>query len=505
MSLAIGIDAGTQSIKALVLNTKTKRVVAEARSTLTLIPNLPIGHAEQHPKDWIKALDIVIKQVCKQVDSSKITSIGVSGQQHGFVPLDEQGHVIRPAKLWCDTSTQDECDILTKKLGGEEAVIRSAGLPFRPGYTAPKILWLKRHEPRNFARLRHILLPHDYLNWYLTGNYTMEYGDASGSGLLDIRNRVWSKPVLQAIDQKLERYLPLLQDSSKPAGFLSLARANAYGLSPKVIVSAGGGDNMMGAIGTGNVTEGIVTASFGTSGTIYATATKPIIDPLGEIAAFCSSSGDWLPLLCTMNVTTLTEKVRALFTMDLKALDKAVSACPVSLHPLVFLPYIAGERTPNIPDASGVLFGLTANAFDPACIARSAMEGVTLGMNYGLLRLVKLGVKPKEIRVTGGGAKSAAWRQIMADVFGLPVVAMKEDEGAALGAAIQSAWCHARAQGNTKAKLTEFTQGVVALNEKTRCKPIKSHVTYYAKMQALHNELSLTLRPLFEAHKALRT
>ena len=505
MSLVIGIDAGTQSIKALVLNTKTKRVVAEARSTLTLISNLPIGHAEQHPKDWIKALDIVIKQVCKQVDSSKITSIGVSGQQHGFVPLDEQGHVIRPAKLWCDTSTQDECDILTKKLGGEEAVIRSVGLPFRPGYTAPKILWLKRNEPRNFARLRHILLPHDYLNWYLTGNYTMEYGDASGSGLLDIRNRVWSKPVLQAIDQKLERYLPLLQDSSKPAGFLSLARAKAYGLSPKVIVSAGGGDNMMGAIGTGNVTEGIVTASFGTSGTIYATATKPIIDPLGEIAAFCSSSGDWLPLLCTMNVTTVTEKVRALFTMDLKALDKAVSASPVGSHPLVFLPYIAGERTPNIPDASGVLFGLTANAFDPAYIARSAMEGVTLGMNYGLLRLAKLGVKPKEIRVTGGGAKSAAWRQIMADVFGLPVVAMKEDEGAALGAAIQSAWCRARAQGNTKAKLTEFTQGVVALNEKTRCKPIKSHVMYYAKMQALHNELSHTLRPLFEAHKALRT
>jgi len=505
MSLAIGIDAGTQSIKAVVLDLKRKRVVAEARAPLSLISGLPSGHAEQHPKDWIKALDIVIKAVCKQVKCSDIISIGISGQQHGFVALDEHGKVIRPAKLWCDTSTQEECDILTKKLGGEAAVIRNAGLPFRPGYTAPKILWLKRHEPKHFAKLRHILLPHDYLNYYLTGNYTMEYGDASGSGLLDVRKRVWSKVVLKAIDSKLQSYLPALQDSSKPAGYLTAERAKAYGLSQKVLVSAGGGDNMMGAIGTGNVTEGIVTASFGTSGTIYATAKKPIIDPNGEIAAFCSSTGEWLPLLCTMNVTTVTEKIRALFKMDLTTLDKAVASSRDKENPLIFLPYIAGERTPNVPDGSGVLFGLTADAFDSTLIVRSSMEGVTMGMNYGLRRLAQLGVKAKEIRVTGGGSKSAAWRQIMADIFSLPVVAMMEDEGAALGAAIQSAWCHARSNGKPNAKLMDYTRGVVALNEKTRCMPNRKNTTHYAKLQALQDELSLVLRPLFEAHKTLRT
>ena len=504
MSLSIGIDAGTQSIKAVVLDLKSKRVVAEARAALTLIENLPAGHAEQHPKDWIQALDQVIKAVLKKVNPKQVISIGVSGQQHGFVPLDKDGAVIRPAKLWCDTSTEEECEILTRKLGGEARVIKLAGLPFRPGYTAPKILWLKRHEPKHFARLRHVLLPHDYLNFYLTDKYTMEHGDASGTGLLDVRKRVWSKQVLRAIDAKLESYLPALQDSRDAVGYLSTQRAKQYGLSETVLVGSGGGDNMMGAIGTGNVTEGVVTASFGTSGTIYATAKKPIIDQSGEIAAFCSSTGEWLPLLCTMNVTTVTEKVRALFKMDLDELDKAVSSVYSVDNPLVVLPYIAGERTPNVPDGSGVIFGLNAQTFDPALIARSAMEGVTLGMNYGLQRLAKLGVKATEIRVTGGGAKSKAWRQMMADIFGLPVVAMVEDEGAALGAAIQAAWCHANKDSIKHIPLIHFTRGVVAVNEKTRCKPNKRKHAQYLKLQVLHEQLSLTLRPLFKAHKALR-
>jgi sugar (pentulose or hexulose) kinase len=174
---------------------------------------------------------------------------------------------------------------------------------------------------------------------------------------------------------------------------------------------AGGGDNMMGAIGTGNVTPGVVTASFGTSGTIYARASKPIIDPQGEIAAFCSSDGGWLPLLCTMNVTTVTEQVRTLFGLDHDAMARAASSVPAGSDGLVLLPYLAGERTPNVPAGSGVLFGLNARTLSAPHVARAAMEGVTLGMNYGLRRLAQLGVKPREIRVTGGGAKSAVWRQ----------------------------------------------------------------------------------------------
>jgi xylulokinase len=457
---------------------------------------------EQHPRDWTAALDAVILEVAAKIDRARVHGIGVSGQQHGFVPLDEKGDVIRPAKLWCDTSTVAECALLTKKLGGAKATIRQGGLLFLPGFTAPKIFWLKRHEPQNYRRLRHVLLPHDYLNFYLTGNYFMEYGDASGTALMDVRKRIWSKVVIGAIDRNLSDWLPPLSDSHKPAGLLRADLAAKYGLSRDVVVSAGGGDNMMGAIGTGNVAPGVVTASFGTSGTIYAFAKKPVVDPEGEIAAFCSSTGGWLPLLCTMNVTTVTEQVRALFGQDHAALNAAVAAAPAGAGGLVLLPYLAGERTPNVPEGSGVLLGLTNQTFTAGHVARAAMEGATMGMNYGLRRLADLGVKAKEIRVTGGGAKSPVWRQLMADIFGVPVVAMVEDEGAALGGALQAAWCTSLLDGN-KAKLTEFTNGIVALDEATRCQPDRARAARYRELQALQDQLSLALRPIFPLQRKL--
>ncbi len=503
MSLFIGIDSGTQSVKAVVLDLETRKVVAEARAPHQLIDGLPVGHMEQHPQEWASALDFVIGEVVAKIDAKRVRGIGVSGQQHGFVPLDDKGEVIRPAKLWCDTSTTAECAIITKKLGGPKAAIRKTGNLILPGFTAPKILWLKRHEPANYARLRHVLLPHDYLNFHLTGNYFMEFGDASGTALMDVRKRTWSKDVINAIDKKLANYLPPISQSHEAAGTLRPELAAKYGLSPDVVVSAGGGDNMMGAIGTGNVSPGVVTASFGTSGTIYAYAAKPVIDPQGEIAAFCSSSGGWLPLLCTMNVTTVTEQVRSLFGYDHAKLAEAIAAVPAGAGGLVTLPYLAGERTPNVPDGSGVVLGLNGKTFNAGHLARSAMEGVTMGMNYGLRRLATLGVKAKEIRVTGGGAKSPVWRQLMADIFGVPVVAMVEDEGAALGGALQAAWCVALRDGQKKAKLTDFTTGTVELDESTRCTPNKANVARYRELQSVQDKLSLALRDVFAVQRKL--
>ena len=503
MSLFIGIDSGTQSVKAVVLDLATRKVVAEARAPHTLIAGLPVGHMEQHPQDWAAALDEVLTEVAGMIDGARVRGIGVSGQQHGFVPLDENGAVIRPAKLWCDTSTTAECTIITRKLGGPKAAIRKTGNLILPGFTAPKILWLKRHEPANYRRLRHVLLPHDYLNYWLTGNYFMEFGDASGSALMDVRRRTWSRDAINAIDKNLADWLPALSASHEAAGVLKPALARKYGFGDDVVVSAGGGDNMMGAIGTGNVAPGVVTASFGTSGTIYAYSAKPVVDPQGEIAAFCSSTGGWLPLLCTMNVTTVTEQVRSLFGQDHAALEAGVVSTPPGAGGLVLLPYLAGERTPNVPDGSGVLLGLNQQTFSRGYLARAAMEGATLGMNYGLRRLAELGVKAKEIRVTGGGAKSPVWRQLMADIFGVPVVAMVEDEGAALGGALQAAWCVARLDGNATAKLTEFTEGTVALNEATRCLPNRANVARYRQLQALQDQLSLALRDVFPAQRKL--
>jgi xylulokinase len=409
----------------------------------------------------------------------QVRGIGISGQQHGFVPVDADNQVIRPAKLWCDTSTAEECDLFRSHFGSKNVLIDEIGLDMLPGYTAPKILWLKRHEPANFARLHLVLLPHDYLNFYLTGQARMEYGDASGSALLDIRRRIWSKAVLSFIDPALEAKLPPLGSSRQPAGLLRPEIAAYWGLPDGVVVSAGGGDNMMGAIGTGNVVPGQLTASLGTSGTLYAYSEKPVVDPEGDIAGFCDSTDAWLPLLCTMNVTVATEAARHLFGWSHLRTEELVRSAPPGSDGLLFLPYLQGERTPNLPRGTGVFHGLTTRNMKPAHLVRAVMEGVTYGLGYGLQRLRALGLAPTEIRLTGGGSKSAFWRQLCADVFGCPVVTLVEPEGAALGAAIQ-----ALAAVETKKTVTEWSTQLVAVNQAERVVPDKSGAfDYPAAMQ----------------------
>lgn len=497
MSLYVGIDSGTQSVKAVVLDLETGRIVAEARAPHRMIGGLPPGHMEQHPQEWVSAMDTAVGEVASRVDASRVRAIGVSGQQHGFVPLDGKGAVIRPAKLWCDTSTSAECAILTRRMGGAAAVIRATGLPFLPGYTAPKVLWLKRHEPANFRRLRHVLLPHDFLNLHLTGNYFMECGDASGTALLDVRRRRWSDAAIEAVDGRLSGLLPAVSASHEPCGTLRGELASRYGFPAGTIVSAGGGDNMMGAIGTGNVSPGAVTASFGTSGTIYAHARRPVVDPKGEIAAFCSSTGGWLPLLCTMNVTGVTERVRSLFGWSLAELEQAAASAPAGADGLTLLPFLDGERTPNLPRGTGVYFGLDRRTLSQGHLARAAIEGATFGMAYGLGRLRTLGISPREIRLTGGGARSALWRQVAADVFAVPVVAMAQDESAALGAALQAAWCDSPGRGSGAA-LAKLCGRCVSPDESTRCVPERRRVALYRGRRAFYDRPVADLLGAFE-------
>lgn len=438
--ITLGIDCGTQSLKTVALDGDSGKVIASASKAYGLVEGLPAGHLEQDPTIWWHALEETVQKVLADLGPRKaeVAGIGVSGQQHGFVPLDANHLVIRPAKLWCDTSTTTQCDEIRTKLGGRKKTIALAGNDILPGFTAPKILWLKQNEPANFAKLAHVALPHDFLNLRLTGTLRMEFGDASGTALLDVRTRRWSKEVCAAIDENLINKLPPVGSSNEPVGKLLPALATAWGLSPDVIISAGGGDNMMAAIGTGNISPGTVTASLGTSGTIFACAPQPVIDPRGEIAAFCDSADHWMPLLCTMNVTVATEAFRNLFGWDHDRMNKEISDVPAGADGLIFLPYLQGERTPNLPEGCGVLHGMTTLNLTPAHMARAAMEGVTLGMAYGLRRMESLGLKPSEIRLTGGGSKSPAWRQMLADIFGYPVVTMQGAEGAALGAAIQA-------------------------------------------------------------------
>ncbi len=473
--LYLGIDSGTQSTKAIVLDLETGAVLAHASQAYDLIGGLPAGHLEQHPEDWFAATKATVASCLGQIGERRreVRGIGVSGQQHGLVVLDENDAVIRPAKLWCDTSTTEQCAQFEAAFGGKAGLIAKSGNAMLAGYTVPKLLWLKQHEPDHFRRVRAILLPHDYLNFRLTGVKRMEYGDASGTGILDVRTRQWDRDLTAFVDSAVDAMLPELGSSNAVHGVLLPELAAEWGLSSDVIASAGGGDNMMGAIGTGNLGGGVVTASFGTSGTLYACSETPIVDPQGEVAAFCDSTDRWLPLVCTMNVTVVTEQVRSWFGWDLAELERQVASVPAGADGVAFLPYLNGERTPNLPQGTGVLHGLGSTAASPAHLARAAMEGATLGLGYGLRRFAELGLNPSEIRLTGGGSKSAVWRQISADVFGVPVVALATAEGAGLGGAIQAAF--ADGQGSYE----DLSRRLVALDESTRCRPSPDRVGLY--------------------------
>lgn len=442
----VGIDSGTQSTKALLLDVRTGEEIAVAQASYSLIEK-PDGTREQDPAIWIDAVKKTICEVLRTsgVEGNNVIAIGVSGQQHGFVPLDADGNVLRAAKLWNDTSTQSQCETLLSRLGGVSGALKEIGNTIPPGFTASKILWLKEKEPALYDRMAHVLLPHDYINYWLTGEAVMEPGDASGTALFDVRRRVWSDAAVNAIDSSgaLRACLPPVRESHTIVGTLRPSVAKELGLSPSCYVSAGGGDNMMSAIGTGNVEPGVVTASLGTSGTLFAYSDVPVVDEeRGEMAAFCSSTGGWLPLLCVMNCTVSTEVAKGLFDITTEALTDAATAAPVGSDGVILVPYFSGERTPNVPHGRGVYYGLTTGNTTKENLCRAAMEGAVMSMRYGLDRLRAQGIEPTNIRLTGGGAKSALWRQICADIFNVECVTMLSDEAAALGGAIQAVWAY---------------------------------------------------------------
>ncbi len=497
---AIGIDSGSQGTKALVVDADSGRVLGRGKSPHDLIEGLGPGASEQDPAVWVGAMEMALAAALKQarVDAGKVVSMGVSGQQHGFVPLDAKGKVIRPAKLWNDTSTIEETEEIVAALGGKKAVIDRLGISLAVGFTASKILWLKKHEPKRFARLATVLLPHNYLNDWLTGRAHMEYGDASGTGLMDVRKLRWDEAAVAAIDPELEAKLPPLSPPREPVGMMKKRIADRFGLG-RVLVAAGGGDNMMGAIGSGNVSPGVCTLSLGTSGTVYAYSGSPFVDPEGEIAAFCDSTGGWLPLLCTMNVTNTTEIVKSLFGLDNVKLERLARRAGPGADGLVFLPFVDGERVPVLPSASAVFFGLDRKTFDAAHIVRAVMEGTVLNLGYGFARMKELGLKPAEIRATGGGAKSRLWLQIVADVFGTPVVVLKETEAAAYGAALQSVW-NWRLERGEKLGIADLAAKWIAKG-KIAAEPDPRTTGLYTDLQARFNALWRRLVPDFEARR----
>ena len=497
MKIVLGIDLGTQSLKTVCYDYDSKSLIHVHASPLE-VDRDENGKAEQSADDWLVALRECTRNIPIEIKNN-IEAIGVSGQQHGFVALDENDEVLVPVKLWCDTATQIEADSLNNELGGIDRVISIAGNAIMTGYTCPKILWLKNNRPEEYNKLSTILLPHDYVNFIMTGVKCMEHGDASGTGFLNIKERNWSVEILSALDpdRDLSVCLPPLVRHDHFIGKTSRQFSIDFDLPEGIPVSCGGGDNMMGAIGTGNVTDGKLTMSLGTSGTLYAYSSKPIIDPKGAIAGFCSSTDGWLPLLCTMNCTVATELMRDLVGRSLDEFNNDLDSIPSGSGGLLTIPFFNGERTPNLPKGKASLIGLTSQNCTPAYVLRSAVEGATYALRYGLDELTALGLKVDKIILTGGGAKSPQWRQIVADIFQLPIQILKIEEGASFGAALQALWVLIREKDNN-IKLDTIITDHLAVDEGKSSLPNLECKDIYNKGYSDYQNAVNQITPLFK-------
>ncbi|WP_020406497.1 xylulokinase [Hahella ganghwensis] len=486
----LGIDCGTQGTKAVILDADSGMIVGEGYAPHQVI-SLANGRREQDTEWWVDALILSYRAALSQagISSRNIRAIGVSGQQHGMVILDKTGTVIRPDKLWCDTETSQQNVELLELLGGESGSISELGLVLATGYTLSKLLWLKQNEPVCFHRIAHILLPHDYLNYWLTGNIATEFGDASGTGYFDIRTRQWNLDVLALVDSsgRLAKALPPLLEAHQTFGTVRTKVAKLLGLDANVIVSSGGGDNMMGAIGTGNIHDGVVTMSLGTSGAVYACSAEPPLKSHPLVASFCSSSNGWLPLICTMNLTGAANRVRNLFGYDLEEFNRRAASAPIGAEGVTMLPFFNGERVPALPEANASLLGMHSSNLNPENLCRAVLEGTTFGLRYGLDLLRDMGIQANEIRLIGGGAKSSFWRQMIADTMNAKVICPVLGEAAALGGAIQAAWCESHNNGNPLG-LADFCQRYVRLDESSVIDPSASSVEAYQQAYDLYRQ-----------------
>ncbi|VVP96772.1 Xylulose kinase [Pseudomonas fluorescens] len=493
--LFLGIDCGTQGTKAIILDAISGQVLGQGAAAHTMISGAN-GRREQDTQQWLEAFTLATRQalLAANVDGQSILGIGVSGQQHGLVLLDDQGEVLRPAKLWCDTETSAENDRLLVHLGGEKGSLERLGVVIAPGYTVSKLLWTKEQHPVVFSRIARILLPHDYLNFWLTGRACSEYGDASGTGYFNVRTRQWDLQLLRDIDAsgRLQSALPELIDAHQSVGTILPAIAEHLGINPSALVSSGGGDNMMGAIGTGNIQPGAITMSLGSSGTVYAYSEVPKVSPDASVATFCSSSGGWLPLICTMNLTNATGAIRELFDLDLQQFNDLVAQAPIGADGVSMLPFLNGERVPALPHATGSLHGLTLDNLTQANLCRAAVEGTTFGLRYGLDLLRHNGLQSRSICLIGGGSKSAVWRQIVADLMNTPVICTEQSEAAALGAAIQAAWCKSWSNGHENT-LADLCQRCVKLDSSSETLPIAANVAAFQQAYERYQQHVATL------------
>jgi xylulokinase len=488
----LGIDTSTTSSKSLLID-EQGNVVAVASSPHTLQTPRPLW-SEQDPREWWDAVSASIRAVLEQagVGGDRIAAVGLTGQMHGLILLDEAGQVLRPAILWNDQRTQSQCDEIHARIG-RERFIQITGNVALTGFTAPKILWVKQNEPDVYARAAHVLLPKDYIRLRLTGEYAMDKADAAGTVLFDLKTRDWSDEVLATLDIP-RTWMPQTFEGPEFTGYVSEEAAAQTGLKPGTPVAAGGGDQAAQAVGVGAVEPGIVGLTVGTSGVVFAATPTPLIEPEGRLHAFCHAvPGLWHFMGVMLSAAGSLQWYRDTLAsqMSFDELVKEAESVPAGSEGLQFLPYLSGERTPH-PDplARGAFIGLTLR-HGRAHLTRAVLEGVAFGLkdSFTLIQSAGLG-EITQVRASGGGTRGALWRQILASVLEAELVTVNTTEGAAYGAALlggvgAGAWPDVLTACHTCVKVTGATR------------PDASEVEAYRKAYPLYRELYPALQPVF--------
>lgn len=428
----LGIDLGTSSIKAVLADQTGTLVDHESAEYPACYPRE--GWSEQRPQDWLEGLYAVLAGLGCRHDLSQVEGVSFCGQMHGLVVLDEADQVIRPALLWNDNRTAAQTDALNRDPGREKLVQYTGNIAIT-GFTAPKLLWLKEEEPEHFARIRKIMLPKDYLLYTMSGVFATDVSDASGTLLFDVEHRCWSAPMLERLGLTAGQ-LPRVFESYEPVGTVAPAFAARTGLSPSALVVAGGGDQAVGAVGTGAVEKDTCSISLGTSGVVFAASDRFAADPAGRLHAFCHANGGYHMMGCILSAAASLDwwAESVLGRRDYDQLLSEVEG--TEIDDLLFLPYLMGERSPiNDPAARGIFSGLTLSKGRPA-MTRAVLEGVSFALRDCYEVILEQGIRPAFARVIGGGSKSPVWLQILSDVLGLELRTINTHDGGALGAVL---------------------------------------------------------------------
>ncbi|MBV6432592.1 MAG: Xylulose kinase [Bryobacteraceae bacterium] len=483
----LGIDIGTGGSRAILVD---ERGVVKAGFTAPhedMIMARPLW-AEQRPENWWDAARAAIRGVLGKAGATgaSIRAIGLSGQMHGLVILDAAGEVIRPSLIWCDQRSQPQVDFINQTIGAEN-VLACIANPVLTGFTLPKLLWVRDNEPAHYARIRRVLLPKDYIRYRLTGDFASDVSDSSGTALFDVVHRRWSREMGEGLGIPAA-WLPTVHESPEVTGTVSALAAETTGLAPGTPVVGGGGDQASSAIGNGIVEAGIVSCTLGTSGVVFAHTGRPAYDPAGRVHTFCHAvPGKWHVMGVTQGAGLSLQWFRNQLApgTDYDALTAEAAQAPAGAHGLIWLPYLMGERTPHLdPTARAAWAGLTAK-HSRADMVRAILEGVSFSL-YDCLRIIEdMGVPIRSVRVSGGGARSAFWRQMLADVFSKTVITLETQEGSAYGAALLAL---TRETGTVEETCRR------AIREVTRCEPASN-----AYRQAYENYRALypALKPIY--------